>query len=148
MSADTALDETLKGMSKGELIKYATMTYGLQVNTSFSVVDLITAIKSASTKYSGNAVISLSTDALKPGYARIKINKTELNRQGRPAIVGLNGTMYSLPVGKEITVPLSLVEILSNAVRYEYEPDEEDENALVRREVQSYPFSVLEMAAK
>lgn len=144
--APNKLTEKLEKMSKAELVTYANLTYGLNVNSNHGKDDLINAVTRAATKYAGNAQVSLDVSSLKPGHARIKINKTELNKQGRPVIVGLNGKMCSLPVGAEIVVPNALVEILNHATRYEYEVDPAQGNELVRREVQSYPFSVLEMA--
>jgi len=141
------LQNTLEAMSKSELVTYANMTFGLNVNSRLSKNDLIHAVTTASRKFAGSTKLLMQEhEGLPPGYARIKINKTELNKSGRPAILGLNGVHYSLPVGVEIQVPLPLVEILEHAVRYEYEPDPANDNELVRKEVHSYPFSVLEIS--
>lgn len=138
--------DQLEEMTKKELIPYANMTYGLNVSAAMNKHDIVQAIQRATQKFAGNAQIAAnSQNSLKPGYARIKINKTELNKAGRPIIVSLNGVAASLPVGHEITVPLAYVEILNNAVQYQYEPDPAQENELVRREVHSYPFTVIEM---
>ena len=139
--------DKLNDMTKAELVVYANMTYGLNVNSKLAKHDLIENIQRASQKFGGNAEVSADANALKPGFARIKINKTETNKQGRPVIVGLNGKQYSLPVGVEITVPMPLVEILNNAVQFQYEVDPALDNELVRREVHSYPFTTLEMVA-
>ena len=147
MSKEPSLIQKLNEMSKAELVSYANLTYGLNVNSRASKHDLVENISRASQKFAGNSLIEIDAKVLKPGFARIKVNKTEVNRQGRPVIVGLNGRQYSLPVGVEITVPLPLVEILNNAVQYQYEPDPAQDNELVRREVHSYPFTTLEMAA-
>ena len=147
MNKEPSLLERLNEMSKAELVSYANLTYGLNVNSRLSKHDLVENIARASQKFAGNSSVEIDTKVLKPGFARIKVNKTETNKQGRPVIVGLNGKQYSLPVGVEITVPLPLVEILNNAVQYQYEPDPARDNELVRREVHSYPFTTLEMAA-
>ena len=147
MSKEISLADKLEGMSKAELVSYANLTYGLNVNSRLAKHDLVQAILKSSMQYAGNNQIEIDANTLKPGYARIKINKTELNKQGRPVIVGLNGKQYSLPVGPEISVPLPLVEILNNAVQFQYEADPANDNDLVRREVHAYPFTVLEMSA-
>lgn len=147
MSNEPSLLQRLNDMDKAELVSYANLTYGLNVNSNLSKHDLVENITRASQKFAGNSLVEIEAKVLKPGFARIKVNKTETNKQGRPVIVGLNGKQYSLPVGVEITVPLPLVEILNNAVQYQYEPDPARGNELVRREVHSYPFTTLEMAA-
>lgn len=143
---ETLTTNALEDMDKSDLVTYANMTYGLNVNSRLSKQELIQQITKASQKFAGNAAVSLDTKTqLQPGFARIKINKTELNRRGRPVIISLNGKASSLPVGKEIIVPLSYVEILNNAVQFQYEPDPANDMELEKREVHSYPFSVLEM---
>lgn len=137
----------LEAMSKSDLVTYANMTYGCNVNSQLDRHSLIQTIITASQKFSGNVdVIIDDTNVLKPGFARIKINKTEMNKQGRPAIVSVNGKAASLPIGTEIVVPLKYVEVLNNAVQYRYEPDPANDNELARQEVHSYPFTVMEMS--
>lgn len=133
----------LESMDKAELVTYANMTYGLNVNARTPKEELISNILRASQRYRGNSDIDMSDKVLKPGYARIRLNKNELNKAGRPVIVGLNGTMYSLPVGPEFNCPLPLVAILNNAVQTQYEVDP-GTNELVPREIHAYPFVVLE----
>lgn len=142
MSNETT-EANLREMEKAELVTYANMTFGLNVNGRMNKEDIIGSIMRASQKYRGNAQIDVSSSALKPGFAKIRINKTELNKSGRPVIVGLQGTMYSLPVGVDFQCPLPLVEILNNAVQRQYEVDPGN-NELIPREVHSYPFVVLE----
>lgn len=141
-----SLEDKLLLMNKAELVSYANLTYGLNVNSRFTTDDLISSIKRSAQKFAGNTQIEINEKVLKIGYARIKINKTELNKQGRPVIVGLNGRQYSLPIGVELNVPQPLVEILNNAVQYQYESDPTRDNEMIKREVHAYPFTVLEMA--
>jgi len=146
---ETLTQSALLEMSKSDLVTYANMTYGLNVNSRLSKEELIQQINKATQKFAGNAAIAINDkEQLQPGFARIKINKTEINKRGRPVIISLQGKAASLPVGIELTVPLSYVEILNNAVQYQYEPDPAKDMELVRREVHSYPFTVLEMSAK
>lgn len=146
---DILSTSALESMTKADLVTYANMTYGCNVNSKLSKDDLIQTIERSARKFSGNTDIQVSdSNVLKPGYARIKISKTELNKHGRPVIVSLNGKAASLPVGLEIIVPLAYVEILNNAVQYKYEVDPANDNELVRQEVHSYPFSVIEMAPR
>jgi hypothetical protein len=137
----------LESMTKPELITYANMTFGANVNSKMNKDSIIQTIERSTQKFAGNNELSIGDeDVLKPGYARIKINKTEINKSGRPIILSLNGKAASLPVGIEITVPMSYVEILNNAVQYRYEVDPANDNELVRQDVHSYPFTVIEMA--
>lgn len=145
---DTLSKINLEKMTKAELVVYANMTYGLNVNSNLDKYSLIDNIQRAALKFAGNVELTIEDEnVLKPGYSRIKINKTETNKNGRPVIVSLQGKAASLPVGIEITVPNSYVEILNNAVQYRYEADPANDNELVRQEVHSYPFSILETAA-
>ena len=144
---ETLNREKLEAMTKAELVVYANMTYGANVNSTLNKHDIITTIEKSALKFSGNTQVLINDEnLLKPGHSRIKINKTETNKRGRPVIVSLNGKAASLPVGVEITVPNAYVEILNNAVQYQYEPDPANDNELERREVHSYPFSVIETA--
>ena len=146
---ETLTTAALEEMSKSDLVTYANMTYGLNTSSKFNKVELVAQINKAAQKYAGNTNVSINDkDQLQPGYARIKINKTELNKRGRPVILSLQGKAASLPVGVELTVPLAYVEILNNAVQYQYEPDPANDMELVRREVHSYPFTTLEMIPK
>jgi hypothetical protein len=138
-------EERLNAMTKEELVTYANMTFGLNVNAKMNKSDLIGAIMRSEQRFGGNADLLVGDSELPPGYAKLKINTTELNKAGRPVIVGLNGKMFSLPVGIEFGCPMPLVEILNNAVQYQYEQDPASLE-MVRREVHSYPFTVLETA--
>ena len=146
---ETLSGPALESMTKADLVTYANMTYGCNVNSKLSKDDLIQTIERSARKFAGNINISIDdSKVLKPGYARIKLSRTELNKKGRPVILSLNGQAASLPVGKEITVPIAYLEILNNAVQYKYEADPANDNELERMDVHSYPFTVIEMAAK
>jgi hypothetical protein len=140
------LTEMLEGMTKQELVKYARMTYGLSVTAKYSKPDLINAIKSASQKFKMNESLQVGAaldTGLKPGYADIQLHRTETTKGMKSVIVGLNGTMASLPIGKRFGCPLELVEILEHAVRLEYEQDTSVEPPeLVERAVHAYPFTI------
>lgn len=139
--------EMLEGMTKQELAKYGVATYGLSLTTKYSKQDLIGYIKDAAQKFRGNEQIrvgdGLKNEDLPPGNAEIQLHRTDLNKGMRACIVGLNGKMASLPIGKEFWCPLEYVEILKNAQRIEYEQDwTSDPPQMVPREVHSYPFTI------
>ena len=140
-------EEMLEGMTKQELVRYGIDTYGLSLNTKFSKHDIINYIQDAARKFKGNENIQigehLKVEELPPGCAEIQLHRTELNKGMNAAIVGLNGKMASLPIGKQFWCPLEYVEILKNAVRVEYEQDwTSDPPKLTPREVHSYPFTI------
>ena len=143
MPVTNVLEERLRTMTKEELVIYGNMTFGLNVNARMNKEDLIGSILRSESKFGGNTDLLTAESSLPPGYAKIKLNKTEMNKSGRPIIVGIQGRMYSLPVGPAFGCPLPIVEVLENAVQYQYEQDPAT-NELVRREVHSYPFTVLE----
>lgn len=139
--------EMLEGMTKQELVKYARLTFGLQVTAKYNKHDLVAQVKDARRKFKMNDKLQLGValeDGLLPGYAEIQIHRTELTKGMKTVIVGLNGQMASLPIGgKSFGCPLELVEILQHAVRYEYEQDTTvDPPELLQREVHSYPFTI------
>lgn len=138
--------EMLEGMTKQELVKYANMTFGLSLTAKFAKHELVVAIKDAQGKFVGNETLQIGEsldEGLLPGYAEIQLHRTELTKGLKSAIVGLNGKMASLPIGVKFGCPLEHVEILQNAVRYEYEQDTTvDPPELLKREVHSYPFTI------
>jgi hypothetical protein len=137
--------EMLEGMTKPELVKYARMTYNLSVNAKYNKPELIEAIRDSARKFKLNASFqtgaSIATNGLRPGYSEIQLHRTELTKGLRTAIVGLNGTMASLPIGSKFGCPNELVAVLNDAVRIEYEKNP-DTDELEERQVHSYPFTV------
>jgi hypothetical protein len=147
-NAKDEFTEMLEGMTKQELVKYARMTFGLQVTAKYNKHDLVALVKDARGKFKMNDRLQLGDtvedDGLRPGYAEIQIHRTELTKGMKTVIVGLNGQMASLPIGsKPFGCPLELVEVLQHAVRHEYEQDTTvDPPELIEREVHSYPFTI------
>jgi len=66
----------------------------------------------------------------------INIPKTE--REHRPVAVGLNGTMYTVPRGVDVRVPVGVVNVLRDAVETRVDPE-----TMERRPVPSYPFNIV-----
>lgn len=56
----------------------------------------------------------------------------------QPVPVGVNGKMWAIQRGKNVVVPQSVIEVLRNAVRYEYDPKD-----MSRTEVLAYPFQIV-----
>lgn len=56
----------------------------------------------------------------------------------QPVPVGVNGKMWVIQRGKNVIVPASVIGVLKNAVRYEYDPKD-----MKRTEVLAYPFQVV-----
>lgn len=142
--------DMLEGMTKQELVKYASMTYGLNVSAKYNKHELIAAIKDAKGKFSMNSELvteeELERDGLKPGYAEIQLHRTDLTKGMKSVIVGLNGNMASLPIGAKFALPVELLQILQNSVRIEYEQDNSQEPpVLLEREVHAYPFTIFNM---
>jgi hypothetical protein len=134
--------ELLEKMTKKDLIEHGNLTFGLSLNANHHKEDIVNAIERAGMRFRGNQDLSAGDVELKPDYTKIRLSAGELNPTGRPVIVGLNGKMYSIPVGVEINVPNPLVEILSNAIKKVYKQDPRT-NELIVSEVNSYPFSII-----
>jgi hypothetical protein len=84
---------------------------------------------------------SIDTHGLQPGYSEIQLHRTELTKGLRTVPVGLNGRHASLPIGRKFGCPVELVQILNDAVRIEYERNEETDE-LEERRVHAYPFTI------
>lgn len=78
---------------------------------------------------------------------RIMIHKTSDASGADDVLVGVNGRMFQIKRGVEVEVPMSVVEVLKNAVadKYEWRADPKLSNGgeMVKREALAYPFSVL-----
>jgi hypothetical protein len=71
------------------------------------------------------------------GGKKYRITIATDSQDKQPVRVGVNGYNYTIRRGETVTVPASVVEALSNAVQYVYDP-----NNMQRQEVLSYPFQV------
>lgn len=141
--------DMLEGMTKQELVKYASMTFGLNVTAKYNKHELVAAIKDAKSKFQLNEELITGKqleDDLKPGYAEIRLHRTDMTKGMKSIIVGLNGSMASLPIDETFALPLELLHILQNSIRIEYEQDNSvDPPLLVEREVHAYPFTIFKM---
>jgi hypothetical protein len=92
-----------------------------------------------------------SESKLQPGQARILIHRDPTPGAANSNIqLGLNGRFLNVPRGVEVTVPLEYVNVLSDAkqiVRTQVRAPNESmpEGVIEEREIQSYPFQVIEM---
>lgn len=73
---------------------------------------------------------------------RYEITIATDSQDKQPVRVGVNGYFYTIKRGEKVTVPASVVEVLSNAVQYVYDPQ-----SMERQEVLSYPFQVIREVA-
>lgn len=76
-----------------------------------------------------------------PALAKEKRFEIVIQTDGKdkqPVPVGVNGKMWAIQRGKKVVVPQSVIEVLRNAVRYEYDPKD-----MSRTEVLAYPFQIV-----
>jgi hypothetical protein len=71
---------------------------------------------------------------------RLIIHKSENDPKSKKVPVSVNGKTWLIERGIVVDVPLSVFEVLKNAVKDVYSQDKDD---IIKREVPSYPFSVL-----
>lgn len=78
---------------------------------------------------------------------KIHIMKLDGDTGNDDVYVGVNGKGYLIKRGEDVDVPVEVVEVLKNAVETRYheqrDPDKPNKVALVRRDVHSYPFSIV-----
>jgi len=102
------------------------------------VVDSITGETAAATKR------RMETSGKNDPKLKIFIPKQPGIGGDRAIPVGVNGTHILLPREQEIDVALRYVLVLHNAVQTEYTPVEDNPGEFTSRNVQLYPFQVLE----
>lgn len=60
----------------------------------------------------------------------------------QPVPIGVNGKTWLVQRGKKVIVPESVVEVLRNAIQFQYDP-----KTMERSEIQSYPFQIVREVA-
>jgi len=80
--------------------------------------------------------------AKKSKETRYEITIATDSQDKQPVRVGVNGYFYTIKRGEKVTVPASVVEVLSNAIQYVYDPQ-----TMQRQEVLSYPFQIIREVA-
>lgn len=83
-----------------------------------------------------------ATKGKKQDYYTIIIAKTEKPGGTEPAIVGVQGVLYSIPRGIPIDVPGSVVEVLKNGMQDIVTQDPET-NEIHHEDVPTYPYQVI-----
>ncbi|MGS2743605.1 hypothetical protein ACU6TU_08410 [Halomonas sp. LS-001] len=68
---------------------------------------------------------------------RFEITIHQDSNDKQPVQVGVNGRMYVMKRGVKVTVPDTVVHVLENATRFEYDP-----RTMQRSEITAYPFTV------
>ena len=137
--------EKLENYTKDELIEYGNLTFDLGLKKTMSHGELVDAIEPSLSRFKGNQeTMAYHTEGTRPkGYALVNLSNPH-SPSDQPVIVGVNGVLYSVPVGKDTPLPLSYVEVLDNAVVTERVRDEVKDEDVVR-DRHSYPFTVKEM---
>jgi hypothetical protein len=126
----------LEKLSIAELRQKASKNFGLKLTREHKATDIVDLIMS---QMQTNNYAHQSEGDLKPGYARIKLSRTE----GKPEIVPFNCNGYTcwIPVEVEVDVPIKVIDVLENALEMKKKKNEFDEYVDVLSK--SYPYSVL-----
>lgn len=126
----------LEKLDIGELRSKAVKVFGLKLTREHTKKDIIDLILSEMSK--GNFVEQAEGE-LKPGYARIKLNRTE----GRSTLVYLNCNGYFcwIPVEVEVDVPIKVLGVLNDAKEMKKVLNEFNEYHDVLSS--SYPYQLL-----
>ena len=135
----------LEGYDKDQLIEYGNLTFDLGLKKTMSKGDLVDAIEPYLMRFKGNQeTMAYHTEGELPkGYALISVTNPH-SPSDQPVIVGVNGNLFSVPVGTDTPLPLEYVEALDNAVITErYKDPVKDEDVV--RDKHSYPFTVKSM---
>lgn len=80
------------------------------------------------------------------GLARVKIIINAVDEKDKSVQVSINGFPYTIATGKEVSVPISVVEVLKNAVedRYRFQMNESGtKSELVHTKMPRRSFSIV-----
>lgn len=129
------MDQKLENLSREELIEQADLigvTYANNIGDDKLRQKIQTAL--------GVAVDEpeLSHKSLEKTEDRITIVINESETDMQPVVVGLNGKNFVMKRGKEVSVPLGVVEILNHAVRLAWDSKMEQYSR-----VMCYPYQVV-----
>ena len=138
----------LMDMTKDELVVYANSTFNLNVNKQFNKADLVEQIMSARGRFSGNANVKIAgeDDTVPPGHVKVRIRPNRYDKTPRPAIIGLNFKMASVPVNKDVILPAAYLSCFAYAQEDVYFQDP-DTQELVRTKEYAHDYTVLEWGA-
>lgn len=127
---------SLEKLAMSELRQKASKIFGIKLTREHKAEEIIQLIMSQveSANYT-----DVAEGDLKPGYARIKLNRAE----GRASLVYLNCNGYYcwIPVDIEVDVPIKLIDILENAKEMKKVLNEFNEYVDVMS--LSYPYNVI-----
>lgn len=122
-----------------ELSEFANTTFGLSTNFRDGKDKLISALRAAG--FDGDEIEVEEVSAIEPvnkrlvaaahkdeAYGkkvRLTLNAKDAKDAKQPQFVAVNGVGILIPKGKEVEVPYPYYEALKNAVRREYETDDD-----------------------
>jgi hypothetical protein len=142
--------EDMEGMNVPDLVAHANLTYGLGVNKDYQKHDLINMIEQSQRKFKGNAGIRvLNPDEemeVPPGYMKVRIRPNKHDRIPRPAIIGHQFKVCSVPVNKDVIIPQKYLPCFEDAIIDVYFTDPATNEFVCQRE-HTYSYSILEMGA-
>lgn len=128
----------LEKLAIGELRQRANKVFGIKLSREHTKDQIIQLIMD---KLSTSEYVQQAEGELKPGYARIKLSRTE----GKTELpyFNCNGYFGWIPVEVEVDVPIKLIEHFNNAVEMKKKPHPEFADQYIDVMSLSYPFSVL-----
>lgn len=123
--------DMLAGKSKDELLAIANGEFNLGLDRRYGEASMVFHIVEASKKMGsddvqvlhGEDTVEKAKSGLEPGFAVIRIHKSQHNPGGRPEFVGFQGDGAILPVGIPVKVPEYILEILDNAYTHVWTED-------------------------
>jgi hypothetical protein len=147
-----ALDrQALEELSHEELVAYANINYGLEVNKGYSVPDLISMISRTQQQFKGNDSIKVvnardTHTEVPPGHVKIRVQPGKYDRIPRPVVIGLNFKLATIPVNKDVIIPEKYLVCLQDALQDTLHQYKDEQGELVTEILQehAYAFSILE----
>jgi len=142
--------QELESMDIEQLVVYANMNYGLEVNKAFAKHDLINMIDAAQRKFKGNENIRVvnadDVGKVGPGMVKIRVQPGKYDVVPRPIVVGLNFKLATIPVNRDVIIPAKYLVCLEDAVQDTFHQHKNDHGELetVIQQEHAYAYSILE----
>lgn len=140
----------LNKLTKSELVEFARMSYGLNLNIEQPKGELVDFIMNAARRFKGNAemrVVDMNAEVEVPkGYVKIRVTPGTYNPNGHPIPIGLNFRLATVPVNKDVVMHGRWLPCLQDAVERRYSVGRNPmtgKEELIWNDQHKYPFTII-----
>ncbi len=139
-------DFNLATADKHQLKFYAKETYGLSLTLNMNEATMRIRIQEHCDKTGAekpeSSIPTPGRNQDKKPRVKINILQTEGIGGKEPAVIGVQGKLYHVPRGVDVSVPYSVVEVLKNA-KQDIVTQDPKTGEIDKQEVFTYPYSIV-----